>query len=490
MVVLPQNNNDKKKKKTAQQPATAISNALTNTTAATPTVQPITQPTVQATSQPTQPQTSALPGSASSINLSEMLNRANRLLAPGTQAQKDTLQSSFNQGMQKLNNQFASRGLLASGVAASQQAQAVQALAGQMAQIDAAQQEKALQTAMQQQQFLEGQRQFDKGFSLEEAATTGNYIPMGTRDMINSIVQQKRAWSAPGATQEQKDQAHQQANIIRDQLRIMGIDPSMFSADDTIEGVLKNAERFRGTQTQAAREADRGFALEEGQLTGRYLPPGARDLIERIVQEKRLYSQPGASQQSKDAAASRAQALRDQLQVMGIDASQFGADVSIADTLRNAERLTGTPTQAAREFDQQIELERDRFGFEKTMGEWEMAFKDRQQEIDRDLAQQGLDVDRARVAISRLSAQTDAEYKNHLMELDIDEQTALRRTNATIADVINMGSADEVYEYLMKNAQNIHEDGVDVRSVLEAVNDKFGGSSSGLENPFLTSGEE
>lgn len=367
------------------------------------------------------PEFKPLGTSSANINIESLLDRANKLLSPGTQLQKDAATSSFNSQMQQLNNQFASRGLLASGVAATQQQQAVQGLAGQMAQIEADQQGKALDQALQQGQFLEGQRQFDLGFALDEANVTGKYLPAGARDIINDIVQQKRIAESANTSTKQKQDANNRANFLRQQLQTMGVNPSAISSGTNLSNSLQNLQGGLGNQTQQAMEFAKRQNLAERQF-------GLESELGRAGQK--------------------------------LDERRFGLEAEL-----------GRAGQALDE--KRFGLDQSRFAFEQEAGRWEMAFKGKQQEIDRNLAQQGINIDRAQLDISRMNAQTDAEYKQHLMDMEVSTEQARRRTQATIADVINMGTADEVYSYLMENATSINRDGVDVRAVLDAVERKF-----------------
>jgi hypothetical protein len=81
--------------------------------------------------------------------VSQLINQMNQVLSPLAQQQKDTLQSGFNQNMQNMDNKWASRGLASSGGAMKQQQQGVNALAGQMKDVDAQTQANAIPLALQ-----------------------------------------------------------------------------------------------------------------------------------------------------------------------------------------------------------------------------------------------------------------------------------------------------------------------------------------------------
>lgn len=185
----------------------------------------------------------ALPNQA--VNLNTLLSQSQNMLAPLIKNQKDTATSTMNQQMQQLNNQWASRGLLASGIAATQQSQAAQALASQLAGIDAQGQADALQNAYQLGDFQERQRQFDLGFALEEGALTGNYMPAGSRQLINQLLTQKAISENPRASEQQRLQASARAQDLRRALATMGVPLDNLGSGANLQSVLNSLSANR-----------------------------------------------------------------------------------------------------------------------------------------------------------------------------------------------------------------------------------------------------
>lgn len=99
-------------------------------------------------------------------------------------------------------------------------------------------------------------------------------------------------------------------------------------------------------------EFGKTFALQEGQLTGSYLPSGARDAIQTILQAKQE-NRYGGNQE----AAQRADQARAYLASVGIDPSLFGADVTYEQALQNISRAgQQTLAKQGQEFSQGIQM--------------------------------------------------------------------------------------------------------------------------------------
>src|SRR6185312_15073870 len=90
-------------------------------------------------------------------------------------------------------------------------------------------------------------------------------------------------------------------------------------------------ERLRQAFDQVQQE--RNFGLQEGSLTGNYVPEGvnreqAYDLVEQLLSQKDAYGK-ATTDAERVLANARANEIRQQLGRMGIDASRFGADVTM-----------------------------------------------------------------------------------------------------------------------------------------------------------------
>lgn len=174
------------------------------------------------------------------VDLNTILQRSQQMLNPLINQQKQTATSTFSQELQKLNDQMASRGLLASGLAATQQRQGIEALASQLSGIEAQGQADALANAYDLGNFQENQRQFDMGFALEEGALTGKYLPAGARDLMNQLATQKQIIQNGSSTEQQRKIADRKANDIRRTLNTMGLATNNLGEKATLQDVLNS----------------------------------------------------------------------------------------------------------------------------------------------------------------------------------------------------------------------------------------------------------
>jgi hypothetical protein len=125
--------------------------------------------------------------------------------------------------------------------------------------------------ALQNQQYFEN--------PMREAQLTGNYLPGEARQYINAILGLKQQAEAPGITREQRDQLSQQADMYRQALRSLGVNPALFGADVTASQAAANVGSA-GVRTLeglardlAERQANLNAALAVGEATGRLISP-------------------------------------------------------------------------------------------------------------------------------------------------------------------------------------------------------------------------
>ena len=180
----------------------------------------------------------------------------------------------------------------------------------------------------QQQAVMEGRYESAAERALREAQLTGQYLPAEARALIDSLLELKRQAEAPGITAEARSELSSQANEIRARLAGMGVDTSLFSADVPYAQAIQNVARA-GTPTLAAREFEFERDTTMAQLTGR-LPDGTPTTAEQQRQLQNLW-----------AIADATGVIPDQL------ADMYGIP-------------RGTPTQAAKQFALQYNLERRR----------------------------------------------------------------------------------------------------------------------------------
>lgn len=110
---------------------------------------------------------------------------------------------------------------------------------------------------------------------------------------------------------------------------------------------IQNATALLDHYTQQ-QNADRGFALDEAGVTGRYVPAGAQQIAGQIVGLKKQADQAAGQGAPVTSYSSAADALRARLAALGIDAEGlFGKGVTTAQAIANAGSL-GVETETAR----------------------------------------------------------------------------------------------------------------------------------------------
>ncbi|MEG0450705.1 MAG: hypothetical protein RR595_12690 [Lysinibacillus sp.] len=93
--------------------------------------------------------------------------------------------------------------------------------------------------------------------------------------------------------------------------------------------------------------------------------------------------------------------------------------------------------------------------------------------IDADLKSRGLDLESAKIQISQFTQQSEAEYKQTLKELEINESTANQNTNAAIGEALKAENISEAIAYISESSADWSKQGVDVKKVLDALQYKF-----------------
>jgi hypothetical protein len=166
--------------------------------------------------------------------------------------------------------------------------------------------------------------------------------------------------------------------------------------------------------------------MQEAELTGNYLPGEARQAITNLLNLKQQAESPGITAQERSGLSKQADAIRAQLQALGIDPSGYGANVSSA-TARNNNQgirtLQGQQLDLARQGQQfNQDFSKQQFGYQQARDliqdqQWKAQF-------DRDVSQFGLQFalnqqvqlgnlsnDQARLALQR-EAQEDGSLRD------------------------------------------------------------------------------
>jgi hypothetical protein len=181
--------------------------------------------------------------------------------------------------------------------------------------------------------------------------------------------------------QEQARQQQQYANMMS------LLDPLVNQqgyADNRAQTELGNVYNALGAITS---EQQRGYdnSRADAALTGNYMTPEAREAINTLLSLKQRAETRGISREDRAALSQQADGIRSQLSMMGIDPTQYGADVKYqtAAAVNPGRTLQGQQTDMQRQgqqFDQGMSTRQQNFN-EGQQG-WENQFRDRQQNFN------------------------------------------------------------------------------------------------------------
>lgn len=252
----------------------------------------------------------------------------NNILSPIGEQQKAGITSSYNKALGGLRDQWASRGLLASGEAAAQERQGMEGLISQLNGVDVTRLQQAMQMAPEWARIglSESGQRFDQNNTNREF----------DQARANQAVQ-----NYLNALKNQQDNQHWQSEF----------------------GLKENQQGFEQGM------ANKDFGLKEGQLTGRYLPYEARGILSTIMNNKGAWGKTNDEAERQKLSGAN-QDLYRQLDLMGIDSKLVNGDVTLDQALKNVNGLyKNTLGQNQFEFDKtkwndQLEWDKSRFGQE------------------------------------------------------------------------------------------------------------------------------
>lgn len=355
-----------------------------------------------------------------------------------------------------------------------------------------------------QQQFAEGNRQFDKNFSLDEAETTGRYMPPEAQALLDSVMNAKKVTSMTNVSPQDRIKAGEQANAARAKLSAMGIDVSGINGNVGYQDSLNNMSSLgRNTITQQKQD------LAKSEVMGKQMDTTAQALVQQVLKYKENNEKGIGNRQANAQSANDARA---KLEAMGFDVSGIGGKVGYAQAVNNASSMGKNTLQRdslnndARQenadramkkdiFGQELAWEKDSFGkelawekdsfgqelgyknkelqFEKDSFNREMNFTEQNAMIEADLASRGYDLEQIKLEIDQFNSLSDADYKLHQQSTGVSDQQASTNTNKAIGEVMKAGSAAEALEFFSESASTWADSAVDNRKVLDAINQRF-----------------
>lgn len=356
-----------------------------------------------------------------------------------------------------------------------------------------------------QQSFAEDNRRFDKGFSLDEAKVSGRYVSPEAEQALQALFDAKDANERGGITAEERAANSRKADESRRLLASLGYDVTGLASNIGLDRAQQNSANVLGRDSLPQQEMD----LSKTEVMGSQQDKVAQGLIDTILKSKEANERGGISAAQRQSNSNAANAARSQLSALGFDVSKLDSNVGLSKATQNISGMGQATLKALSEQANQqhnkdkLAFEKDAFGREMDFKEGsfgremdfkegsfdrEMNYKEQVAMIDADLKARGLDIDEARVSISRFTAQSDAEYKQFQMDNGISEQNASKNTNMAIGEVMKSRSAAEAIEFISDSASSWAKQGVDIREVMKAIDQRFPGASEAVSGSGGDSG--
>ena len=287
--------------------------------------------------------------------------------------------------------------------------------------------------------------------TLEYMQLTGRVpLPQNVQQLINTVLEAKRINETPGTDAQTRQQMRQAADQARQQLAMLGFDPSLIGSNVPLANAMSNISQY--AMTLPAQNQYFNQRLAVGELLGTY--NGQPTL--------------SAQQLALNALQNFASMTPYLPKGMGDVVQNLPAFSSLSSFLN---QLGGQPTQST--YNQQLQDALSRW-----ITEQELAFNREklQQELafNREKLYADLKLEQARLA-------QEADYKNWLKQQGISEQEARAATNGYIAKAIRQPDYESAIEYIRRHAPSIIDDGANINELYRAVQEFFGvsGSSGG-----------
>lgn len=217
--------------------------------------------------------------------------------------------------------------------------------------------------------------------------------------------------------------------------------------------------------------------ITQAQLTGNYLPNEARQAINQILGLKQQAEAPGVNAQQRAAYSQQADALRSQLQAMGIDPSQYGANVSYSNASQNN---AGIRTLAG----QQLDLQQQGQNFDQNLATRQQDFAEGQQQWQNNFQNEQFAYQKARDAISdqQWRAQFDQNAQQFglnyaLQQLQQDDQRSYQQAQIALSQDSNDLDWYQADQQMLTNSGSQYN-GMTQSQVLDSARQRFT-----VENP-------
>lgn len=411
--------------------------------------------------------------------IAQLYNQMQQVLQPITDAQMKQQQDLFNTNMQNEDSKWSQRGLLATGAAAGANAQATNALNDQLQKFQADQNTQALTFGNDYANLglKEAQQIFDQG-------NTNRQTNINTaKDSYDAYLQ--GIGSQQNAEKQNFDEYTGQQNINMaankqnfDQgVTVAGL-TGMYNGQQTQaaqkqafdEGIQQGqlTGQYNGQQTLAAQDQAQKNALAVGQETGTYMDPQAQSLIQQIMNNKAGYGSASAAQQQQMAAQNQ-QDYNALSAILGKNvAPLIGSGVGLNQAYQN---LAGLGTQT---------LQSKTDSVDNTVKLGDLAIQ--QQNANDNTAKTNADISNQQnaLAIQKMTAQSDADYKKWQENMGITQQQGQAATSGYTSQAIGQGNMQAAVKWLFNHASDIAKDGADMKTILASVESVYPGATKAL----------
>lgn len=276
----------------------------------------------------------------------------------------------------------------------------------------------------------------------------------------------------------------------------------------------ENTRQFDASSAENKRQFDTTIPLQEAALTGKYVPANVQGLVNKLVDLKTQAGAKGITKEAKAALSAEADSIRNQLGAAGVDPSQFGADVTLSDAMKNAGGLgkntvdmdkslvdllfgitntygqmpkgagsiiggssslgslgtvfTGlegkkTSAQQNQDWTQNRTEDQDTFNNNITQTQTDASVAQTNANIER------IGSDIASQSLSNVGQQQQNDMNKWMMDNNYTPEQINLATNGYIARVADTGSYEGAVQYIKQHAEDIAADGVNVAQLYQAM---------------------
>lgn len=300
----------------------------------------------------------------------------------------------------------------------------------------------------------------------------------------------------------------------------MGLLSTILSAGESQRGFDESQRQFNTQFGETQRQFNAQLPMQEAAITGRYMPAGAQDIIQQILDNKTKAESKGITKEERDAISSDTNILRNKLSAMGIDPNLFGSNVSLQQAYANAGKagmptadaqssILGTimslpgmygslPSGAGQAISQlpmysslsgilsglagQPTIAQGAQTFNQNMAQQQFDFSKEQFTFDKTVKTNAMAIDNANQKLNAAKFEQDKNYQKWLQDNQITEQQGIKATNGYISQLMAQGSREAAMSYIVQHANDITNDGGNVTQLMNAIDAMYPAAKSSVSN--------